>query len=238
MGIKKTSVAAKIVCQASPAGLAHYASASRDPACGIGGEQNEESRMPFAADSDRFSIVTISGSGAPSPPWQTLFGWPGASEATLAIDVRSGAERRAWAARLDQLVQRADRSILLVVDGIGCTAAAWWARLSPADDVARIGGAILFPGTAAAAAPAPAKLFSSPGSRLPFPSVVIHASDNAAAADRAIASWGSRIVSYRRERDRASSLGSWQQAQRLFLRLTGHVVDGDLARVGVLPFAR
>ncbi|WP_267395618.1 MULTISPECIES: alpha/beta hydrolase [unclassified Sphingomonas] len=191
--------------------------------------------MPLAANPDRFAIVTISDADA-LPPWQALFGWPGASEVMIAADIRSSAERRAWAARLDQVVHRADRSILLVVDGIGCAAAAWWARLSPAHDVARIGGAIFFPGAAVAADPA--KLFASPGSRLPFPSLVIHPRDDAAAADRAIASWGSRIVSCRRERDRASSLGSWQQAQRLFLRLTGHVVDHDLARAGVLPFAR
>jgi len=94
-------------------------------------------------DLDRFSIVTIFGAATQRPAWQTMFGWPADGTQAVPLDVRSAADRTRWAARLDDAVRGADRAVLLVADGLGCAASAWWARLSPADYVARIAGAIL-----------------------------------------------------------------------------------------------
>ena len=93
-------------------------------------------------DTDRFSVVTVFGAATPAPAWQAMFGWPASGGDAVPLDVRSVADRTRWAAKLDDAVRGADRAVLLVADGLGCAASAWWARLSPGDYVARIAGAI------------------------------------------------------------------------------------------------
>jgi predicted alpha/beta hydrolase family esterase len=175
-------------------------------------------------DLDRFSIVTIFGAATQRPAWQTMFGWPVDGAQAVPLDVRSAADRTRWAARLDDAVRGADRAVLLVADGLGCAASAWWARLSPADYVARIAGAILLaPGSGDRDA-----LFDSPQTRLPFPSLVIQSGD--AAIGPAAEDWGSHLVVNGRDRQREDRPVAWRQAQQLFLRLTGHVVEQDVNR--------
>lgn len=120
---------------------------------------------PDAFSPNDFSIVTIGGSDRPSPAWQTMFGWPAEGSTAVPLHARSPHDRNIWAARLDRAVREADTRVLLVADGLGCAASAWWARLSPADYVGRIAGALLF------APPAGAEndLFASPKARLPSP---------------------------------------------------------------------
>ncbi len=175
-------------------------------------------------DTDRFSIVTVFGTATPAPAWQTMFGWPASGSEAVPLDVRSVADRTRWAAKLDDAVRGADRAVLLVADGLGCAASAWWARLSPGDYVARIAGAILLdPGRGDHAA-----LFDSPQTRLPFPSLVIQ--PDGAAVGAAVEDWGSRLIINGRQRRRADRPVAWRQAQQLFLRLTGQIVEQDVNR--------
>jgi len=179
--------------------------------------------LPFAAP--RLSVVTV-GDGDGIPAWQRMFGWPAGGSDAVPLDARSAAARTVWAAKLDRAVREADTRVLLVAEGLGCAASAWWARLSPAHDVRKVAGALLF------APPADdGGLFASPRSRLPFPSLVIRpggmADDLAAAVD----AWGSRLVVGDRVRDRHAGAVAWRQAHRLFLRLTQQMVDHDVDRV-------
>ncbi len=175
-------------------------------------------------DTDRFSVVTVFGAATPAPAWQAMFGWPASGGDAVPLDVRSVADRTRWAAKLDDAVRGADRAVLLVADGLGCAASAWWARLSPSDYVARIAGAILLdPGRGDHAA-----LFDSPRTRLPFPSLVIQ--PDGATVGAAADDWGSRLIVNGRERRRADRPVAWRQAQQLFLRLTGQIVEQDVNR--------
>lgn len=170
---------------------------------------------------DHFAIVTIFGGEAPAPAWERMFGWPAHSD--TAVPLAAAADRRIWASKLDRVVRDADRAVLLIADGVGCAASAWWARLSPADYVGRIAGALLFPGEAAQA---PDDRFDSPHTRLPFPSLVIRPGEPT--LPPAIATWGGRVITPARVRQRDSGTAAWRNAQRLFLRLTSQVVEHDV----------
>ncbi len=173
------------------------------------------------------SIVTVGGADRRAPAWERMFGWPAEGAVAVPLEVRSTHDRNIWAARLDRAVREADARVLLVADGLGCAASAWWARLSPADDVGRIAGALLF------APPAEAEdsaLFASPKARLPFPSLVIQPGGSPEDACTAVQGWGSRLVAADRQRDRAAGIVAWRQAQRLFLRLTEQMVEHDVDR--------
>jgi len=174
---------------------------------------------------DTLSIVTVDGGAIPAAPaWERMFGWPADGVAAVPLRAGSRAERTIWAARLDRAVREADSRVLLIADGLGCAASAWWARLSPAHEVRKIAGALLF-------APAPdAGLFASPASHLPFPSLVIQPDGGDEEAREVVASWGSRLIVGGRVRNRGAAQVAWRQAQRLFLRLTHQMVEHDVAR--------
>ena len=181
---------------------------------------------------NRFSIITIAASGVEAPAWNARLRWPSFGDDHVALD---GSERRGiWAAQLDAAVLRADRAVVLVAEGVGCHAASWWARLSPATYVSRVAGALLFDPPAEGARDREA--FASPAIALPFPSLVL-AGDAAAAPGAAIESWGSRLIDGHRQRQ--GDLRPWRSAQRLVERVTAKVVQRDVERVFALnPLAR
>lgn len=183
--------------------------------------------MIAPAQLDRFSVVTIFDADSPAPAWERMFGWPSAGRDAVPLAIGSAGDRNIWAAKLDHVVQQADRAVLLVADGLGCAASAWWARLSPSDYVARIAGAVLF----APRDDEPDDLFASPRTRLPFPSLVIRDSGATAPLPARVEEWGSRLVTGHRERRRPAGSVAWREAQRLFMRLTHDVVEQDVARV-------
>lgn len=193
--------------------------------------------LALVQDPDRFSVVTVFDERRPAPAWEAMFGWPAASGTAVPLGARSAAERNVWAARLDRAVSSADRTVLLVADGAGCLASAWWARLSPADYVSRIAGAVLFAPTGAPLAANGRDLFASPHERLPFPSLVIQPGGDTA-AQPLVDDWGSRLVIGARQRQRHGGSAAWSHAQRLFLRLTAQVVEHDIRRARELAGQR
>lgn len=173
-----------------------------------------------------FSIVTIAERGERASAWRELFDWPDWGHAHVELSSATPQARNASAARLDDAVLQADKPVLLLAEGAGCFAAAWWARLSPTPYVSRVAGALLFRPLIEGGDVR--DTFASPRVRLPFPSLLV---DDAIALDGAHAlagDWGSGLTDVRdvqRGRGRASP---WRHAQRMIERYTVSVVKRDL----------
>ena len=168
-----------------------------------------------------FSIVTTSDRATRAPAWKSLLNWPRFGDAHVDYTADTAKQRNLWAARLDEAVRRADKPVLLIASGESCVAAAWWARLSPADYVSKVAGALLF----APRGPHGEDLFASPRAPLPFPSAVLerHTTRRALAFAE---SWGSGLLE---DGWQAEDEGSaWQQAQTALIRLTARVVERDM----------
>lgn len=160
-----------------------------------------------------FSMVTLFGSEPLG--WQSLV--PGGQATALGCTASSRAERNLLGTRLDRAVNEADRAVLLLAEGAGCLAAAWWARLSPAAYVSKVKGAVFFRPDDRAAA-----VFASPKIRLPFPSIVLDDAAELSPELRALAeSWGSGT-------DEAAGEGVLARAHRAVERFTAGVVERDI----------
>jgi uncharacterized protein len=165
--------------------------------------------LALPALADRFSVVTLSERRVPA--WSRLLDWPVAGNAHVPVRARRLSDRNLLAAKIDRAVLDADRAVLLVAEGAGCFAAAWWARLSPADYVGRVAGALFFePGAKDEAR------FASPRVALPFPSVLVGDDEVRALAD----GWGSSVVD--------GEEGPLLRAQRAVHRFTAAVVEREV----------
>ncbi|UUX99348.1 alpha/beta hydrolase [Sphingomonas sp. J315] len=183
--------------------------------------------LTLAAPTSRFSVLTIADRHAGAPVWSDRLGWPLHGDNHVALDARDASRRNVWASRIDDAVLHADRAVLMVAEGVGCAAAAWWARLSPRHYADRVAGALLFDPVAPTGETG--ALFASPGVVLPFPSMVVTARNRVAAPgdmQDLIDGWGSRLMIA----DRHRAPGAWQAAQRLLSRMTAAVVARDIDR--------
>ncbi|RYE03471.1 MAG: hypothetical protein EOP61_04525 [Sphingomonadales bacterium] len=169
-----------------------------------------------------FSIVTTAGLRERAPAWKALLNWPRFGDTHIDYAADTPHQRNLWATRLDEAVRRAEKPVLLIASGESCLATAWWARLSPADYVSKVAGALLF---APRGAQGGSDLFASPRTPLPFPSAVVerHTTRHALALAE---SWGSGLLEdgWRSDDD----AGAWQQAQAAVLRLTARVVAREM----------
>ncbi len=102
-----------------------------------------------------------------------------------------------WALQLDGSMASRSEPVILLAQGVACLALAWWAQLSPPAYLRNIRGAVLLSplsyGFGQSAIARNVRL--SPGTRLPFPSIV--ACDPSPAIEQVLAladSWGSRFV--------------------------------------------
>ena len=179
---------------------------------------------------DLFSVITTADRRTRSPSWKAMLNWPRFGDSHIDYSADTPAQRNIWAARLDEAVLHAERPVLLVASGASCFATAWWARLSPANYVSRVAGALLFTPLARTGARDPelAEKFASPRIALPFPSAIV--SEEAGSGKwseqvEALAeSWGSRFLESGWERE-AIEGSAWNQAQGLILRMTARVVE-------------
>ena len=170
------------------------------------------------------SLVEISASAA---PWRDLFAAPAQTHVPYRASTIS--ERNLLGARLDAAVTRAEGAVLLVAEGAGCFATAWWARLSPAAYVSRVAGAVFFdPIEEDESVEALLDTFASPRTRLPFPSIVLGREDRrslVASRVRALAdSWGSGVIAGSR-RDAAGPL---RRTRGILERFTAGVVAREV----------
>lgn len=167
-----------------------------------------------------FSIVTTAGPGVRVPIWKLLLNWPRFGDAHVDYAADTPHQRNLWAARLDEAVRRANKPVLLIASGESCLATVWWARLSPADYVAKVAGALLF----APRGPDGENRFASPRTPLPFPSAIVERN----ATRRALAlaeSWGSGLLE---EGWRADDGNAWQHAQAALMRITSRLVEREM----------
>ncbi|MES2989309.1 MAG: alpha/beta hydrolase [Pseudomonadota bacterium] len=165
-----------------------------------------------------FSIVTT-GAGARTPVWKALLNWPRFGDTHVDFAADTPNQRNIWATRMDEAVRRADKPVLLIASGESCAAAAWWARLSPADYVSKVAGALLF-----APRGPEGDMFASPRTPLPFPSAVVERNTTRRALALA-ESWGSGLLE---DGWHAEGDSAWQQAQAAVMRLTARVVERDM----------
>lgn len=102
-----------------------------------------------------------------------------------------------WALQLDAVMANRAEPTVILAQGVACLAVAWWAQLSPRSYLRNIRGAVLLSplsyGFGQSAIARNVRL--SPGTKLPFPSIV--ACDPSPAVEQVLAladSWGSRFV--------------------------------------------
>ncbi|GAA0734925.1 alpha/beta hydrolase [Sphingomonas japonica] len=187
------------------------------------------------------AIVTIGGCRGDAPAWQTAFGWPARGDRHIDFQGEGTAARNMLGVHLDQAVAQADRAVLLVASGVGCLAAAWWARLSPSQSVARVAGAVLF--APEDASDAEQERFASPRLRLPFPAILVGGAARPD-QDRRLAAlaedWGGSVLTERQPSlriasDRAGGARSpWRHARRTIARWSAAVVAHEARLAGAL----
>jgi uncharacterized protein len=180
-----------------------------------------------AGSSDLFSVVTT---GKAPARLRALLALAPQADHYLAYSDDTPNQRNVWAARLDDAVMHAERPVLLVASGASCFAAAWWARLSPADYIARIAGALLFDPLGDRGHSAAAERFASPRIALPFPSIVVSGTDRGdpARVQALVTNWGSGHASYAEPGAVPGRGARWRVAQDALLRVTSHLVERRL----------
>lgn len=93
---------------------------------------------------------------------------------TVELDFNGWSHGGRWALQLDTALGGPGEPTLVVAQGLACLAVAWWAQLSPRSYLQRVAGALLVsplsfsPSEATVAR----SLRPSPGTKLPFPSIV------------------------------------------------------------------
>lgn len=181
---------------------------------------------------DRFSFVTIAGPGDAIPAWTRLLRWPSIGDQHIDLPLRADSDRSVWAARLDDVVNHAEHAVVLIAEGVHCSAASWWARLSPAHYVERVAGALFFDPDDVRDVDPQRSPFLAPPIALPFPSIVVADSgvtnNDRGAISALTAQWGSRVVDASRPRKQDQT--AWRAAQRLIERATFAVVAHDIRR--------
>lgn len=188
-----------------------------------------------ALQTNPFSIITTSHRSSDIPVWKRLFDWPSVGDTHLDYAAETPAQRNLWATRLDEAVRHADKPVLLIASGESCHAAAWWARLSPADYVSKVAGALLFTPPDASDELLARSGLAAPAIKLPFPSAIVEPSAQSTIQTLA-ARWGSEFLDHHEHLHSANR--RWQNAQAALLRLTARVVDHDLRLADTLGLPR
>lgn len=178
--------------------------------------------MELASLPDRMAVVSLV-DNADSHHLPRLSGLNALASA-LAIPVHASAARQPTllAACIDGAVTRSGRAIMLVADGRACSAAAWWSRLSPRAYVSRVAGALMIDPIEEDT------VFASPRCALPFPSLVLGASDT---AQRMAMEWGGRLI------DGPSAVAGPRPSRRIqdmLMRFTAAIIERDIAKAGRL----
>ncbi len=144
----------------------------------------------------------------------------------IQTDSITRANRKLLGARLDRAIAGAEARVLLIAEGAGCFAATWWARFSPANDVARVIGALFYAPTADAdAARVTASHSRSPRTPLPFPSPLIEDPSTLARHGARVQNWGSRAFGMVDDHPTP-----FARARRMVARFTAGVVERDAMR--------
>jgi len=115
----------------------------------------------------------------------------------LELDFSGWSHGGRWALQLDAALGRPGDPTLVVAHGLACLAVAWWAQLSPKSYLERVGGALFLSPLSFSPSEAPVarSLRPSPGTKLPFPSIVTNQASPIIEQVLDLAdTWGSRFV--------------------------------------------
>ena len=147
---------------------------------------------------DLLDIVTISDEGDPPPSWAREWAESVAVHAHVDVGRRRPSRRNLWALRLDEAVCHVERPVVIVAYGVSCFALAWWARLSPTPYLEHVAGALLVRplGTGVASAARGERDYAAPGTRFPFPSIVVGDGKDDERARALAHSWGSGFTGF------------------------------------------
>jgi hypothetical protein len=173
---------------------------------------------------DRLTLISLVDEGLP-PPLAALLQFPGICR-TRHINVRAQtiAHRTMMAAQIDAAIAEAERAVLLVAQGTGCMAAAWWSRLSPSAYVSRVAGAVM---VAPDATGCRGTAFASPRCILPFSTIVVGTNDE---SQRLAAEWGSRLI----DGPLVGNVGPSRRFLSMMERFTAAIVERDVRAAGRL----
>ncbi|MES2337074.1 MAG: alpha/beta hydrolase [Pseudomonadota bacterium] len=174
-----------------------------------------------ALATDRLTLVSLVGDDGAFALPRFLQGPAFRDAGRILVRAQTAAQRNLTASRIDAAIAEADRAVLLVAQGAGCLAAAWWARLSPESYVSRVAGALMIAPDDRGGV---ATRFASPRASLPFPSIVVGASD---AEQRLAGEWGSSLIDGPVPGRLAGGAGSGR-FQSLIARFTSAIVDHDV----------
>jgi predicted alpha/beta hydrolase family esterase len=115
----------------------------------------------------------------------------------LELDLHGKAHRGRWAVQLDDVLLHRDDPVIIVAQGVSCLAVAWWSQLSPRSYLRNVTGVIFMAPLSFTPSEADVarSLRPSPGTKLPFPSIVVSGASPIIDQVLELAdSWGSRFV--------------------------------------------
>ncbi|WBO22925.1 RBBP9/YdeN family alpha/beta hydrolase [Sphingomonas abietis] len=106
-----------------------------------------------------------------------------------------------WVARLDRAIARRRQPVFLVAHSLGCLAVAWWAQQASTDRLHKVKAALLVtpPDVDRPDAHRLVRRFApAPGTRLPFPSILVASRSDPHASFSSVADlaqlWGARLI--------------------------------------------
>jgi uncharacterized protein len=166
--------------------------------------------------------LTVPGLGNASPAhWQRL--WERERDDLAGVDLGCWDDpiRNVWLSRIDQAVGTAGGPVVLVAQGLGCLAVAWWAGLLGKRAARRVAGALLVAPADPEQPGADDRIarFGLPTAMLPFPAILVASrNDPACRFARAREMAGEWVTDFHDAGMAGAmddALGPWKEGQRL-----------------------
>lgn len=193
--------------------------------------------MAFHAENPGFQhdplvLILPDRPAAERPRWQERWSQQRDDAHVLELGDWDDPHRNTWVNKLNLAIYRAGRPVVLVAQGLGCVAAAWWAEYERPGFGNPVTSALLIappdldrPGLD----PRLSRFGSCPRKPLPFPSFLVGSGDCPESSARRLArDWGCRYVDPREGRPSEAEHGRWSFGEALLRRLLGE--NGSVRR--------
>jgi predicted alpha/beta hydrolase family esterase len=118
-------------------------------------------------------ILIVPENGAEHGAWSHYVATRGADAAVVDLGSWDEPQRNIWVNKLNLMIDRCERPVVLVASGLSCLAVAWWAEYErPAYGFPVVGALLLDPPSDRDGDPRVSRFGICPENALPFPSVV------------------------------------------------------------------